>query len=41
MTQLIFVAAEHGSGGDGFSLVAIGIILYCIFSGSGKDKGKK
>ena len=41
MNELIVLAAEHGLGGDAFSIIAIGIILYCIFSGSGNDKGKK
>jgi hypothetical protein len=37
----LIILAERGSGGDGFGLIAIGFILYCIFSTSGKDKGKK
>lgn len=38
---MMLLALHSASGSDGFSLIAIGFILYCIFSGTGKGKGKK
>lgn len=37
---MIALALEATKGTDAFDIVAIGVILYCVFSGTGKKKGK-